>query len=355
MFFSSESSTRAISSFIQQATMSVLEDEVYKTRLKRSLDIVKYIHNNPVGWSERCRFNINWIGDQFIDGLSSYRANSSEGIDSIYTNCYRFLCEFDFFIGAGKELSIELRSLRSSIQNDALKLDSEVSSQIIYASYVMPANLVKDFLNNQDIAVFSTFNEKVEESKKLKSQWDLELKERESAVNDLKSKLDEYEIGFNFVGLYKGFSDLGSKKELERKFLLKSLLGLGVLILIPLIIQFIASLARVNGSSFVLADLFSLIPLISVEIILVYFFRIVLYNYKVTKTQIVQIELRQTLCQFIQNYAHYASKIKRDDATALEKFENLIFSGIMSDSEKLPATFDGIEQLSSLLKNVKGS
>lgn len=181
MFFSSESSTRAINSFIQQAMMSVLEDEVYKTRLVRSLEIVKYIHKNPDSWSERCRFNIKWIGDQFIEGLGAYQANSSQGIDSIYTNCYRFLCEFDFFIGPGMELSFELRSLRSSIQNDALKLDSDVSSQIIYASYVMPANLVKEFINNQEIAVFSTFSEKVEESKQLKSQWDTELNERENS------------------------------------------------------------------------------------------------------------------------------------------------------------------------------
>ncbi|TOF71502.1 hypothetical protein CGJ16_24825, partial [Vibrio parahaemolyticus] len=162
-------------------------------------------------------------------------------------------------------------------------------------------------------------------------------------------------VGFNFVGLYKGFSDLAAKKEEERKFLLKSLLGLGAMILAPLGIQFVVSLLNAGSSSFVLKDLLTLLPLISVEIILVYFFRIVLHNYKATKTQIVQIELRQTLCQFIQSYAQYASTIKKDDETALEKFENLIFSGIMSDSEKLPATFDGIEQLSSLFKSVKGS
>lgn len=174
-------------------------------------------------------------------------------------------------------------------------------------------------------------------------------------INNLKDKLDEYKVGFNFVGLYKGFSELAAKKEQERKFLLKSLLGLGAMILVPLAIQFVVSLLKAGGSVFVLTDLLTLLPLISVEIILVYFFRIVLHNYKATKTQIVQIELRQTLCQFIQSYAQYASTIKKDDATALEKFENLIFSGIMSDSEKLPATFDGIEQLSSLFKNVKGS
>ncbi|HGE6119725.1 hypothetical protein [Vibrio cholerae] len=78
-------------------------------------------------------------------------------------------------------------------------------------------------------------------------------------------------------------------------------------------------------------------------------------NYRSTKAQIMQIELRQTLCQFIQSYAEYASEIKSKDTTSLEKFENLIFSGILSDAEKLPSTFDGLEQIGKLLKSVKGA
>ncbi|TOP14721.1 hypothetical protein CGH22_22460, partial [Vibrio parahaemolyticus] len=107
-------------------------------------------------------------------------------------------------------------------------------------------------------------------------------------------------------------------------------------------------------TGFQVAELLKLIPLISMELILIYFFRIILMNYRSTKAQIMQIELRQTLCQFIQSYAEYASEIKSKDATSLEKFENLIFSGILSDPEKLPSTFDGLEQIGKLLKNVKG-
>nr|WP_202819706.1 hypothetical protein [Thaumasiovibrio occultus] len=69
----------------------------------------------------------------------------------------------------------------------------------------------------------------------------------------------------------------------------------------------------------------------------------------------MQLELRQTLCQFIQSYADYAKEIKAKDGASLEKFENLIFSGILADSDKVPSTFDGLEQIGAMLKSIKGS
>ena len=36
------------------------------------------------------------------------------------------------------------------------------------------------------------------------------------------------------------------------------------------------------------------------------------------------------------------------------KFENLIFSGIISDAENLPSTFDGMDQIGKLLSTLKG-
>ncbi|MDX7568723.1 hypothetical protein SJ550_24910, partial [Serratia marcescens] len=82
--------------------------------------------------------------------------------------------------------------------------------------------------------------------------------------------------------------------------------------------------------------------------------RIALHDYKSLKTQINQIELRKSLCKFIQSYAQYSSKIKKDDASALEKFETIIFSNIVMTDDKLPSTFDGIESIANLIKSTKG-
>jgi hypothetical protein len=78
-----------------------------------------------------------------------------------------------------------------------------------------------------------------------------------------------------------------------------------------------------------------------------------LFNYKSTKAQLLQIDLRRSLCKFVQSYAEYSGKMKKDNNASLEKFETLIFSGIVSGEDKFPSTFDGIEQIGSLVNAIK--
>ncbi|URM16114.1 hypothetical protein KLJ63_17370 [Vibrio splendidus] len=336
-------------------------DEVFHKRLERSREIIGSISRNAKGWDDRCHFNIEHIGKGFLESLRDFSTTDANievarnFINDIYTDSFRFLCEFDFFIGANLELSFDLRHLKSSIIDDALKTESSVKSHIIYASYMMPADILKSHLNNKDLVSASRFQDKLDEAKRLKEQWDGELAKKQETVDILDKRLEKIKISFNFVGLYQGFSDLGDKKENELKWLFRSLVGMSILILIPLVYEFVSISTLSSSTSFEFADLIKLIPLVSIELILIYFFRIILVNYRSTKAQIMQIELRQTLCQFIQSYSEYASELKSKDPTSLDKFESLIFSGILSDSEKLPSTFDGIDQIGALLKNLKGS
>ncbi len=100
---------------------------------------------------------------------------------------------------------------------------------------------------------------------------------------------------------------------------------------------------------------YAIFPTLTLQIVLVYFFRIALFNYKSVKAQLLQLELRKTLCQFIQSYSSYAKEMKATDNSSLEKFENLIFSGIIANEENLPSTFDGLEQLSKIIQSLKSS
>lgn len=191
---------------------------------------------------------------------------------------------------------------------------------------------------------------------KLKNDWDTEIEDKRKEVTDLKEKLDTYKTGFNFVGLYQGFSELSKQKKSEAFWSFIFLMVMAVLIISPLVTEFILTTKMINSGGKVGVDhLFILIPMFSIEIILIYFFRVILLNHRSIKAQLMQLELRQTLCQFIQSYTEYSAEIKKSDSGALEKFENMIFSGVISNSEKLPSTFDGIEQISKLLKSVKGS
>lgn len=357
MFFESEQNLKVLKAFMNRTEHFSFPDEILQMRLENSREIIGSIARNPEGWDRRCDFNIDHLGERFIDALRSF-STSDEGkkqINSIYTKAFRFLCEFDFLIGPDLELNFDLGAVKTAIVNDAVNNDSEVRSQIIYASYMMPANIVKSHLNNKNLVAASEFSAKLDEAEKLRKDWDQELIAKHESVKALDEKLDEIKTGFNFVGLYKGFGDLSEKKAAELNWLFFSLIGMSVLILAPLVYEFFTFSVVSGEAEFQIAELLKLIPLVSMELILIYFFRIILMNYRSTKAQIMQIELRQTLCQFIQSYAEYASEIKSKDATSLEKFENLIFSGILSDAEKLPSTFDGLEQIGKLLKNVKGA
>ncbi|MEH6554119.1 hypothetical protein [Pseudoalteromonas tetraodonis] len=245
MFFKNEDNAKVLASFLRKAEAAHIEDESRAMRLSISREIIGYIYKSPEGWEERCTFNIKHIGDQFLQWLRDFDQSKPTHIDHIYCMSYRFLCEFDFLVGPGKELSMELRSLKSKIEHDSGKMDDDVRSQIIYASYVMPANIAKDFINDANIGVFKDFEQKKLEAEKLKEQWDGEITSKESAANALKDKLEEYKIGFNFVGLYQGFSALAEKKAKEAFWLFLSLIGMGLLILAPLVTEIVLSVVGI--------------------------------------------------------------------------------------------------------------
>lgn len=175
-----------------------------------------------------------------------------------------------------------------------------------------------------------------------------ELKSKESEVTKLKDKLDEYKTAFNFVGLSQGFENLLNQKNRAKWLTFAVLISLSIITLAPLCFSFYKKIMAGVDISWQ-----SMLPVAGLEFVLIYFFRVVLTHYHSIQTQIMQLELRQSLCQFIQSYAEYAKKIKTDDKDALEKFENLIFSSILSNPDKVPGTFDGVEGLTSLLKELK--
>jgi len=356
MFFKNEDNAKVLASFLRKSEAAHVEDKSRAERLSISRQIIGYIYKSPEGWDERCTFNIKHIGDQYLQWLRDFDQSKPTHIDHIYCMSYRFLCEFDFLVGPGKELSMELRSLKNKIEHDSGEMDEDIRSQIIYASYVMPANIAKDFINDANIGVFKDFEQKKLEAEKLKEKWDGEIASKESAANALKEKLEKYKVAFNFVGLYQGFSELAEKKSKEAFWLFLSLIGMGLLILAPLVTEIVFAVSGIyNDKVLGVEHLLILIPVISIEIILIYFFRIILLNHRSVKAQIMQIELRQTLCQFIQSYTGYSSEMKKQDSSALEKFESLIFSGVLSDPGKLPSTFDGVEQIGNLIKSIKNS
>ncbi len=312
--------------------------------------IVEFMVRQPKEWDELCPVNISFIGDNFIQVLSAQdRELSKSLLDSIATMCFRFLLELD--LSTQSFLDRELEYAKNFVIQNADTFSPDEKIQIDYALRSMPIAVCKRAMNIIPFEDLKEFNHSFATAKLFKENWDQELSEKEEQISKLKNVLERYKTAFNFVGLYDGFDELAKEKMKEKGSVLCWLRVLGVLAIVPIIAEpLYINFYRIEPVS--MQDLSLIIPTISAVIILVYYFRVLLFNYKSVKSQLIQIELRKTLCRFIQSYADYSGKLKGQSPEALDKFERIVFSEIVADEGNLPATHDGIEQIGKTIKEL---
>ena len=94
-------------------------------------------------------------------------------------------------------------------------------------------------------------------------------------------------------------------------------------------------------------------PVSTFLIIIFYFVRVSLQHVRSIQSQMMQLELRMALCQFIYNYAEDSETLHKKNKEGFEKFENIIFSSIVSSDDKIPSTFDGVEQIAKIIEAIK--
>lgn len=333
----------------------------WKSEQYELISVVAFsMFDEPELWEERCSFNIHEQGDKFKKNIKSFINNFSDAtIEYLYFSMVRFLVELDLSYGPGGINFFEPGKLSKEITNLKEKVifnsKEGYSRQFNYIFYQMPIDILCSYMGNKGFKTFLEFDERRNALEESIQQYQnevnekvVEVQQRIADVDKLKEKLDEYKTAFNFVGLSQGFENLLKQKNQAKWLTFAVLIFLSIITLAPLCFSFYKKfIANVDISWQ------SMLPIIGLEFVLIYFFRVVLTHYHSIQTQIMQLELRQSLCQFIQSYAEYAKKIKTDDKDALEKFENLIFSSILSSPDKVPSTFDGMEGLTSLLKELK--
>lgn len=352
-FFARSQSTTALNKFKARMDAVQTEDDFEMARNGHIQTIIHSMASAPEQWDELCEINIAWIGDNFISSISDESEElTKEKIDDIFSMCFRFL--FELYLSMKNGLAREFERAREFTFDSIELFELRAKEQIEYAIRDMPINIFKSIANSESIQSIKNFNEISHLADEKRGDWEKELSDRESRVNTLKEALSTYESGFNFVGLFDGFNELSAEKKKEKENLLFWLKVLGFLVVAPLIAEVVVLYFNLDDLGKVKSVLMlSIVPTISLVAIFIYYFRVILFNYKSAKSQLLQIELRKTLCRFIQHYSEYSSGVKEKDKEALEKFENIIFSGIVSDDERLPTTFDGVEQLGKLIKSVK--
>lgn len=181
----------------------------------------------------------------------------------------------------------------------------------------------------------------------------LEVEQKVQEVTRLKENLEKQKNEYNFIGLSKAFHQMKRMKKIELKSEQKYNIFLRVVIAILLSLKLsYAIFGNVNEFD----AKFAFISLSSIFLIavLIYFFRISLINIKSIKSQILQLDLRLSLCQFIHNYSTESKDMRDNMKDSLEKFESIIFSPIVANEEQIPTTFDNLDQFIKMMNVANG-
>jgi hypothetical protein len=303
----------------------------------------------PEAFDAACSYNIKHIGERFRRDIQQYLNYDKVLMSELLSACYRFITEFEI-----KSKSV-LRDSLSAAWHRLLLVDlstfPESSFEIKYAQYHMPIYLMREYISHPHMQTLSELPAAIVASQLTTETHERDLTDRENRANVLAKNLEGYASQLNFLGLAKGFQQLRDVKEREREWSLRFTRGLGVvLIALP-----IAKIQNWLPTSDVTANqIAGGVAILALELMLIYFFRITLQNFKSVKAQLLQLDLRVTLCQFIEGYTKFAKEAKKDDdKEILTRFEQVVFSSIVTDETGIPSTFDGIEQISGLIERLK--
>lgn len=349
-FFSNADVQNSLASYIKSLGRVGVNNGFEEKRNNNLAEMLKSMTYAPEIFDSKAQINIGFIADSFLKKLNEQNFDD-DGVDIVYAYAFRFFIEE--YISDGGEDPSDYFIVRQFTVDNISGFSESARNQIEYALKDMSISMFKRIYNSEDLSTLRDFISTKRDAERLKDEWDKEINDKKERVESLQGILDKQKNAFNFVGLYAGFSSLSDAKEKQLMWarLILILLALSV----PSVIfyeskYFLSGIIDFSGvSGFTKA-----LPMFSIVILLVYYFRIALSNYNSIRAQIMQIELRKSLCQFIQSYAEYSKEIRLKDGSLLDKFEDVIFTNIMVSEEKIPSTFDGLEQVVKLLNAVKG-
>lgn len=303
---------------------------------------------NSDAFDERCLYNIETMGNVLLSEASGFNVSERENIEQLFVVFYRFLIEYQ--ICTPGEVSDAIQGALYEVVISEMSLAPRAMAQLRYAEHQMVVHVVKRYLHHPAMTSLKQLPDFLRQADADTKKFEADYSSREEKVKLLKDALEKHEDSFNFVGLSDGFKRLRRQKWLEKFRGLTFLLLLAVVMLFPFGFKFYAVM---TPESNIKIDAEFYFMLLGFELLLMYYFRVCLQSFKAVKAQLLQIDLRMTLCQFIQSYARYAKEIKEKDGDLLVRFEQIVFSGIVSSDEAIPSTFDGVEQIAKLITSLK--
>ncbi|HEH9404002.1 TPA: hypothetical protein SIA26_001470 [Aeromonas bestiarum] len=309
-------------------------------------------------------------------------------VEALYISSFRLF--YEGYLTSGIELSSDYNNVIKLSKDNTGNFSENAQEYINFTMRDLSTHLFRKLMSSPEVKVIKEISGTVSSANSLTQEWNDKLAEKIEKADNLKKSIEGYTDAFNFVGLHQGFDKLHKRKVEEKNRLIGLMFFLAILTISPFAAKIcdiyfpstpVTTSLEGNGKhqptkedkqdtsvseeknetsskkdeGNISNKLFNLLPVISFAAILLYFFRVLLFNYKSVCAQVLQIELRMTLCRFIQHYSEHAAAIKKNSDVTLDRFETVIFSGLVSNDSDLPATFDGVEQLASLFKTMKGS
>nr|WP_288454637.1 hypothetical protein [uncultured Pseudomonas sp.] len=364
---------RAISSFKRQ--VSAYEGNMPEILIKFILPCLDLILKDASVFQEKCTSNEN-LSPQLISELQRNRSDFDEiEIVTLFAVLYQIASEVIFRTESTQigfpSVATELFRLVELVRYKGVSIGPQLEMHTVYSDLYLPTDILKRTLEKPNYKMMENFQE---EFSKLPNAID-EVNKQIRDVKQISDALEKYKVNFNFVGLYQGFNNIARAKRTSANLHVALLWGMCVLMLSPFLVKawlisaavsagqpvagigeqgaalqggvdrFFSALGGINLDLIVLVAGF--------ELLMLYFFRVVLSSYRSVQGQLVQLDLRRTLCQFIQHYATYAKDINKDSPGLMDRFEQLIFSGIVANEDRIPSTLDGIDQLAKVLDQLK--
>lgn len=352
-YFQNSETVTKLNNFISAIKVSSSGDSNRRQNLVL-IDVLAICLDNAKTFDDNCQFSIRKFSPLLKDFDYSNSLALEHGTQLYLAVFYLFICEFD--MSTAGDLSLELRSFMELVEEASPVFSPQPKALVEYARSRLVVGILKSLISDERVDSLRKIPPLIDGMHVKIKGWHNELKNSTTTVKNLQQTLERQGDAFNFVGLFKGFDQLSKTKfwELVRARVMMTFLGFAIFAPIGLDFSLLFTHQKeVLAASPVLIAAFAAATF-STTFILIYFYRIVLKSAEACKAQILHIEFRKTLCQFIQRYVKYASDLK-ENKELLQKFESVIFAPIPYNEDKALSLFDGMDQVSNIVKAFRGS
>ncbi|BCT89260.1 hypothetical protein [Acinetobacter variabilis] len=262
-----------------------------------------------------------------------------------------YFSELTFILGGvNGSISIEVSSVSTFVSEKYLK-HPKFGRYVKFAERELPFQIFKELFHSSKIKNLTELNSNLKQASELLEKWEKSFEIKKNTVFQLEQKLAETKLTYDFLGLNKGFQQLYEQKKDELKaakntygFVATAMFTIPFAEFVALVAAFFYFDGKIPSNMWLVS-----IPFITLILITLYLLKISLQDKRAIQSQMMQLELRMALCQFIHNYAEDSETLHKKNSVGFEKFENIIFSPLVSSDDKIPTTFDGMEQLAKLI------